>query len=189
MTDLSADKARFSKAFDLYYSQVWSYCRRRLPESEVDDVVAEIFTTAWRRINDLPEEPLTLPWLYRTAFNVVGHSIRSRQRRTNNEQKGQRPLRLVVTPEDSVIASDQASGIAACVARLKPSDQELVRLVAWEQLSNEDIAAVLDCSTNAAAIRIHRVRERIENLLKANQVAGNSMDRQPRSTLRRKSND
>jgi DNA-directed RNA polymerase specialized sigma24 family protein len=46
------------------------------------------------------------------------------------------------------------------LATLSPADQELLRLVAWEELGNREVAQVLGISANAVAIRLHRARSR-----------------------------
>jgi len=48
---------------------------------------------------------------------------------------------------------------------LSPADQELLRLVAWEELANQQIAAVLGITPNAVAIRLHRARARFADAL------------------------
>lgn len=57
-------------------------------------------------------------------------------------------------------------GLAA-LGRLRPDDQELLRLVAWEELDHRAIGLVLGISSNAVAIRLLRARRRFaEELLK-----------------------
>ena len=48
---------------------------------------------------------------------------------------------------------------------LRPRDRELVRLIAWEQLSHAEVANMLGCSVNAVAIRWHRSIKRLRNKL------------------------
>ena len=45
--------------------------------------------------------------------------------------------------------------------RLGQADREVLRLAAWEELQPAEIAAVLGCSANAAAVRLHRARQRL----------------------------
>jgi len=51
------------------------------------------------------------------------------------------------------------------MALLSPADQEVLRLVAWEELGNQAIAAVLGITPNAVAIRLHRARARFAEAL------------------------
>jgi RNA polymerase sigma-70 factor (ECF subfamily) len=51
------------------------------------------------------------------------------------------------------------------LSRLSDADQELLRLVAWEELDHAEIAQVLGVSVNAVAIRLHRARARFEQAM------------------------
>jgi RNA polymerase sigma-70 factor (ECF subfamily) len=63
-------------------------------------------------------------------------------------------------------AGDDLDGPAfAALASLSAPDQELLRLVAWEELGNQQIAAVLGVTPNAVAIRLYRARARFAEAL------------------------
>ena len=76
------------------------------------------------------------------------------------------------------LAMDEHEDLAAeriwvveALHRLSDADQEVLRLSAWEDLTGADIAAVLNCSNSAAAVRLHRARQRLRMLM--------SQDRRP----------
>jgi DNA-directed RNA polymerase specialized sigma24 family protein len=60
-----------------------------------------------------------------------------------------------------VSSDEDVASVAAAFARLRDSDRELLALAAWEGLDPGEIAVVLDCSRNAARIRLHRARKRL----------------------------
>ena len=51
------------------------------------------------------------------------------------------------------------------IAALPSKEGEALRLVAWDGLSHQDAARVLDCSVNAVAIRVHRARSALKACL------------------------
>ena len=57
--------------------------------------------------------------------------------------------------------TELARAVATAFANLKPPDQEILRLAAWEQLSSSEGAAVLQCSVPAYRMRLHRARIRL----------------------------
>ena len=61
------------------------YAARRVPPDRVDDVVHEAFLAAWRRLDDLPAQPL--PWLLGVARNCVLHDRRSRARQGKLDER------------------------------------------------------------------------------------------------------
>jgi RNA polymerase sigma-70 factor (ECF subfamily) len=71
------DKDWFEALYREHHAAVLSYARRR--GVEPDDLVAEVFATAWRSRDRVPDAPL--PWLLRTARNHLLHEARSQARR------------------------------------------------------------------------------------------------------------
>lgn len=76
------DPDRFSELYRRHHRAVWAYAVRRLPAgTDAADVAAEVFAVAWRRRDQLPDEPETLLWLYGTARRVVANATRAAGRR------------------------------------------------------------------------------------------------------------
>ena len=156
----SERERRFRLMFEAHYQAIHNYSVRRV-ESDHDagDVAAEVFTTVWRRIDDVPPSPNELPWLYGVARRTISDLRRSQSRRASLVHR----LRISRQPEVSPSSSDDPSHdrLLAAMAALPPDDCEALRLVLWEQLSHADTALVLDCSVNAVGIRIHRAKKRL----------------------------
>lgn len=154
------DAAEFEALFHAHWSAVHAYARRRVTSADdAHDVAAETFAVAWRRRADIPDGH-ALPWLYRTAANVLSNRHRGDRRRGRLTAKlaGQ-PSSMTADPGD-VAADDEV--IVAAFESLAEADREVLRLVAWEGLGNAEIAEVLGVSTNAVALRVSRARQRLE---------------------------
>jgi RNA polymerase sigma-70 factor (ECF subfamily) len=152
----------FAELYRLHYRPIYDYCRRRLAADVVDDAVAETFLTAWRRLEDVPAGDAARVWLYGVAYRVIGHLWRSTARRRRLEGR----LRSVVhrpasAADELVIDGDEYRRVLDAAARLRHTDAEVLRLVAWEQLSVVEIAAVLDITANAVKQRLHRARRNL----------------------------
>ena len=57
------------------------------------------------------------------------------------------------------------AGVLSALAGLRPDDREVLRLAAWEGLDPREMGLVLGCSPNAAAIRLHRARRRLQEAM------------------------
>jgi RNA polymerase sigma-70 factor (ECF subfamily) len=147
--------------YEAYYWSVLRYARRRLPNDDAArDAAAEVFAVAWRRWDHVPTND-PLPWLYGVARNV----IESEQRRQGRDQDLRRQLaELLPDSAEFSAAADRARLMETlqALSRLSPADQEVLRLHAWEGLSGAALAQALDCSTTAAAVRLHRARRRLQ---------------------------
>ena len=153
--------ARFDALFSEHQRLVFAYAMRRTATlADAEDVAAETFTIAWRKIDAVPaEEPL--PWLYAVARRVLAN-----HRRGNGRRERLAALLRVEDVATPLHAGEDRDGPAfAALASLSPADQELLRLVAWEELGNQQIAAVLGITPNAVAIRLHRARSRFSDAL------------------------
>jgi RNA polymerase sigma-70 factor (ECF subfamily) len=153
--------ARFDALFGEHQRHVLAYAMRRTQTlADAEDVAAETFTIAWRKIEVVPaEEPL--PWLYAVARRVLAN-----HRRGNGRRERLAALLRVEDVATPMHAGDDRDGPAyAALAALSPADQELLRLVAWEGLGNQQVAAVLGITPNAVAIRLHRARARFADAL------------------------
>ena len=66
MTAADDERARrFDALFRERSPDVIAYCRRRArSSSDAQDAVAEVFLTAWRRLDDVPPGDATRIWLY-----------------------------------------------------------------------------------------------------------------------------
>jgi RNA polymerase sigma-70 factor (ECF subfamily) len=69
---------RFDQLWKDHAPSVLRYARRHVLPDEVEDVVAETFVVAWRRLDEVP--PFGLPWLLGVARNVSANVRRSRHR-------------------------------------------------------------------------------------------------------------
>lgn len=155
---MSADpEARFTGEYETYYGRVRAYTARRVGADAADELTAEVFTIAWRRLRDIPEEPL--PWLYGVAGNLVKRHRQGLARDRDTDQA----LRLERPPIPS--SEPEWPGLWEAWERLSPSDQEVLALTAWEELPARDAAAVLGCSAALFSVRLHRARRRFERLL------------------------
>jgi RNA polymerase sigma-70 factor (ECF subfamily) len=124
--------------------------------------VAETFLTAWRRLEDVPAGDEALIWLYGVAYRVIGHQWRSTARRRRLEDRLRSVVRRPASAADeSVIDGDEYRLVLDAAARLGDTDAEVLRLVAWEQLSVADTAAVLEIAPNAVKQRLHRARRNL----------------------------
>lgn len=165
-----SEAAVFRHLYESYYRQLFAYCRRRTDAASVDDLVADVFLTVWRRIADAPTGDRQLAWLYRIAHHHAGNHWRGSGRRrkltTKLESIAIQPIPLV---QDQVIVREEVRQVLAAAQHLRGQDVEILRLALWEHMSSEDIADVLDITPNAAKQRLHRARKKLVREFERNQ--------------------
>lgn len=152
---MEPDRARRLEALFVEHSRaVRAYVLRRIDPATADDVVSEVFVVAFRRLDEVPAEPL--PWLLATARRILANHRRGVGRR---DAAATHLARLSPGAwHDETLAG---SGVIAGLARLSDRDREVLLLVAWEDLDPASAAMVLGCSRATFAVRLHRARRRL----------------------------
>jgi RNA polymerase sigma-70 factor, ECF subfamily len=150
-------RVRFSEMYGALYGRIHAYAQRRVGAETADEVTAETFLVAWRRLDAIPSEPL--PWLYGVARNVVlrHHTGHARQAAARDALELERSA-----PEP---ADGDDTSLWDAWQQLSEADREVLALVAWEELPVADAARALGCSSPVFSVRLHRARKRLERLL------------------------
>ena len=125
-TVVAGDAVRFERLWNQHYAAVHAHAERRVG-TRADDVCAEVFTIAWRRLGELPR--YELPWLLAASRNVIGTTWRGDARRARLQD------RLDAGPHEADVQIDSSDPeLEGVLARLGEPDRELLLLVYWEGL-------------------------------------------------------
>lgn len=152
---------RFRLLFDAHFDAVLGYALRRAGTDDAADVAADTFLVAWRRLDDVPEAPDALPWLYGVARRTLANQRRGRRRRADLAAALRSELAVVV-PDHAEEAAARLD-VTAGLARLNDTDREMLRLAAWEGLEPREIALVLGIGAATARKRLSRARARLRD--------------------------
>ncbi len=163
---LNLDHQWLEQLFRQHHSAVLAYATRRVGPDRAEDVVAAVFTAAWRQRDQVPEPQL--PWLYRAAHYEVLMVWRSAARHGQAVQRlaGLAETHCRTGPDHEGFYAEHEA-IQAFLALLPERDAEILMLTAFEDLDPPHIAAILGCSTAAVRVRLHRARRRARALLAA----------------------
>jgi RNA polymerase sigma-70 factor (ECF subfamily) len=150
---------RFDQLWRDHAPAVVRYARRHVLPDEVEDVVAETFVVAWRRLDEVPA--YGLPWLLGVARHVSANIRRGRRRQEALSD------RIAFHRDDEPVwpEADGEDAVTAALHRLSDADRELLTLIAWDGLDQAEAAEALGCSRSALKVRLHRARHRFAALL------------------------
>ena len=163
-------RGAFEQLFNAHYWAVRGYVLRRSPAAAVEDVVAETFLVAWRRLDDIGEDPL--PWLLGVARRVMANQHRAERRRGALATRLQ-DLFPAPAPgwEPPPAMSDE---LAVAMESLSAQEREALLLVAWEGLEPARAARAAGCSAAAFRVRLHRGRRHVAAALADTAIAPQS---------------
>jgi RNA polymerase sigma-70 factor, ECF subfamily len=152
---------RFAELFRAHQRAVRHYVARRAWPDAVDDVVADTFLIAWRRLESIPRDPL--PWLFTTAHNCLSNHRRGAVRGAALLE------RLAAEPSpaapDELERLAKRDSIVRALARLSDRERELVMLGDWDGISPRQIAATLGIGAVEARARLYRARRKLRAAL------------------------
>lgn len=160
----SADR-EFTRLYQAHHDEVLAYCTRRIGSTDADEAAAEVFTVAWRRLDEI--DWLTARgWLFGIARGVLANKWRSARRHTRlfGRMSGLAPVEQD-NPEEQVVRRVEDGDVLGALRRLKASDQEVLMLAAWEELTAPEIAQASGITVAAAEQRLHRAKKRLAKIL------------------------
>jgi RNA polymerase sigma-70 factor (ECF subfamily) len=151
------DSDWFTRTYAAHYIDIVRYGVRRLPDPEsAAELAQEVFVVAWRRRTEVPDR--SLPWLY----GVARYLLANHRRRSGRSVAGASAVDQIAV---EVVGSEAAGAVAdvrAALTRLSEQDQEILRLIGWEELTVAEAAQTLGCTRATAGVRLHRARRRLQ---------------------------
>jgi RNA polymerase sigma factor (sigma-70 family) len=160
---------RFGLVFDRHFAGIHRYLHRRVGRELADDLAAETFVTAFGRRHDydLGREDAR-PWLYGIASNLLRNQWRSERRRLLAYARAAGEAEAYGDHEGVLDRADAAAArpvVAQALASLEDRDRDALLLLAWGELSYEEIAEALAVPVGTVRSRIHRARARVSEAL------------------------
>ncbi|WP_067483977.1 RNA polymerase sigma factor [Actinomadura hibisca] len=164
-----ADPEAFAELFDRYAPMLYRYVSRRLGPEVAEDLVGETFLVAFgkRGKYDLAH-PDARPWLFGIVTKLVARHHRSEAARYRALRRS--PVDgAVESPADAVAAMVTASAVrpllAEALAALPRRDRDVLLLVAWGDLSYEEVGQALGIPVGTVRSRLHRARRKVRAAL------------------------
>ena len=150
----------FVEVFERHGAAVHAYLARRAGAQSAEELLAEVWLQALRgRDGYDPSRDDARPWLYGIARNLLRGHWRTASRRVDATPEP------VDDPWDGVDASLDGAASAALLrellAALPAEQREVLELVAWEELTPQQVGEVLGVPSGTVRWRLHQARARL----------------------------
>ena len=156
----------FGTLYDRYANELYRYACLRVGREVAEDVVAETFVAAFRaRERYDTNRPGARPWLYGIlAKELANHHRAERARFRALARSGIDPPTDEFDNRVAGYVSAQAvwQQLATAVAGLAARDRDVLLLIAWSQLSYEEVARVLSIPVGTVRSRLNRARRKLQ---------------------------
>ncbi|MCH4156889.1 MAG: sigma-70 family RNA polymerase sigma factor [Muribaculaceae bacterium] len=139
-------------------STIYTVCYMFSKDSEeVNDLFQEVLINLWKGIGTFREQSNVRTWIYRVALNTCISDKRKKKLTTV-------PLSVDIDLfDDKDEGSRQVRLLHDRINRLQPFDKAIVLL--WlENISYDEIAAIVGITAKNVAVRLFRIKESLKNM-------------------------
>jgi RNA polymerase sigma factor (sigma-70 family) len=129
---------------------------------DADDVVQTASERAWQAIGAVDPERGFRSWFLRVVANTARNHRRARFRRRRAE------LRLAARRHDTVdepVSAAEREVVLAALNRLDANERLVIALRHFEQLTEREMAEVLDCPPGTVKSRLSRAMDKLRHEL------------------------
>jgi len=174
------DRAAFEELVNKFKQPVMNLVYRTLPDAtEAEDLAQQVFVQVFKSAHRYEAAAKFSTWLFTIARNLCLNEIRRRSRHPAESMDApgpssdheEPPMRQIedtrnFTPPDALLQSELTAKIEEALAELPEKQRTAILLCRENELSYEDISAVVGCSLSATKSLIHRGRETLKQKLK-----------------------
>jgi RNA polymerase sigma-70 factor, ECF subfamily len=128
------------------------------------DLVQETWVAAIRALPRLADSSRFPAWIYAIAHRKCVDAIRGSQRARKLLQRSQQEPGAADAPSESD-AAERRTDLSAAIARLSEEQRAVVHLFYGEDLSVQEIAAVLDVPAGTVKSRLFHARDTLKHCL------------------------
>jgi RNA polymerase sigma-70 factor (ECF subfamily) len=170
---LDGDVDSFEPLVKKYQPRIFATARRYARrESEVEDIVQEVFVKAFQKLHSFRAEAPFEHWLMRLAVRTCYDFLRAHQRNRElslsdiSDEEGDWLERFAADPSDTGENAAAARELVERVlAQLSPAARLVITLLEIEDRSVKDIAALTGWSVPVVKIRAFRARAEMRKCL------------------------
>lgn len=161
MKDLKMDsqETKFAQLVEEQKSTIYTVCYMfSKDQDEVSDLFQEVLVNLWKSFPTFEGRSDIRTWVYRVAMNVCVSLDRKKKRRDTV------PLTMDINPyEDENPNSKQMEMLRKRISLLGPFDRAIIML--WlENMSYDEIAAVVGISVKNVSVRLYRIKEELKKM-------------------------
>ena len=128
-------------------------------KEEVEDLFQEVLVAMWRGFDSFRGESALRSWIYRISLNTCISADRKKHRRADSVRLDMNINLFSDTDDDS----RQAQMLRERIGRLGVFDRAIILL--WlENLSYEEIGAIVGITAKNVSVRLVRIREQLKNM-------------------------
>lgn len=160
-----------SNAFDeivrLYQVRAMQIAVRILGNKhEAAEAVQDGFIKAYTNIRNLRQPERFEAWFFRIITNTAISRLKTARYQANKGKIENFYYKKVQTPDENQINEELQKAIRQAMQKLSKKQARAIALFGIEDLSQDEVAEIMNCSVGAVRWHVNRAREKLKVLLK-----------------------
>lgn len=139
-------------------------------QSEVDDIVQEIYLEVFRFLPTLKDNMVFCAWQRRVAYHCCLKTIRKQKDTSIGDEKVEHIKNLMERaeqPQDIILEDEKIRILHDCIRKLPEKQRAAIILNVLQQLKMKEVAEILDCNVNAVKNLLFHGRKNLKKQVEA----------------------
>jgi RNA polymerase sigma factor (sigma-70 family) len=164
------ERAAFDALVRRWHRPLWCYMNGLIePAQAVDECLQECWLRIVRGMPSLADPGRLVPWMFSIARRSAIDSLRGRYRDATDDAIDPDSL---PADEPALLTDEDIALLHRGLAALSPTEREVLTLFHLDELSLQDVAAVLELPLGTVKSRLHRARAALRSRLATDGLTG-----------------
>ena len=157
----------FSETYRRYFPRLFAYVYARVGQVHLaEDLVADVFERAYAKADSLRSKDAYSTWLFTIARNAIISHARKRSRETLVDPDVMSDISpSTASVETEILAREEQSAVARLVREFPQREQDIISLKFDAELTNQQIAQIMDLSEPNVRVIIFRTLRKLRELM------------------------
>ena len=170
---MTAEKEAFEVVYEKYFSDIYNYTYGQILHKErTEDLVSEIFLKAMTHYEDYdPSKASVRTWLSNIARNTIIDEFRRSAKRNMSSLDDENSVEPSFEEEYDVFQDAVNQEVRSVLGRLTQEERDLLGMVYFQKLKNDEIAQILGINAKAVSARHRRLLVKCRELEKGKDLS------------------
>lgn len=163
----------FEELYAQYFDPIYRFVYRRVESKEtVHDLVSDIFLKIYKALPNFQEkhEKGLTAWVYTIAQNEVFQYYRTQKNKSIVSLEHAEEIPSLESIKDEMDQSLLHESVKIYLEQLEKDDREIILLKYFDDLSNSEIASMLNLTANNVGVKLFRALEKLKNIMEQNKA-------------------
>lgn len=167
------DDSAFELLVKKYQQKVFQTCVGFVHnEDDAADLTQEVFIRIYKRLHSFKGKSTFATWLYRISMNMSLNFLRKQKVKylfmRIDQDQGEQEIISEERADQNILRKDERKKIASILQKLTTAQRKAFVLSHYQELSNQELADVLEITVKAAESLLYRARTRLREIVKEN---------------------